>query len=59
MSKEDLDQLRLACKKAVDGWVDTIRAEEALVSPDHSIDRDEARRTHEGYGSARSLQRRA
>jgi hypothetical protein len=37
MSKEDLDQLRLAYKKAVDEWVDTIRAEEALATPDHSI----------------------
>ena len=37
MSKEDLDQLRLAYKKAVDGWVDTIRAEEALATPDHSM----------------------
>jgi hypothetical protein len=37
MSKEDLDQLRLAYKKAVDEWVDTIRAEEALASPDHSM----------------------
>ena len=37
MSKEDLDQLRLAYKKAVDEWVDTIRAEEALATPDHSM----------------------
>ncbi len=37
MSNEDLDQLRLAYKKAVDEWVDTIRAEEALASPDHSM----------------------
>jgi hypothetical protein len=37
MSSEDLDQLRLAYKKAVDEWVDTIRAEEALASPDHSM----------------------
>jgi hypothetical protein len=37
MSKEDLDQLRLAYKKAVDEWVDTIRAEEALASPNHSM----------------------
>jgi len=37
MSKEDLDQLRLAYKKAVDEWVDTIRAEEALATPDHSV----------------------
>jgi len=37
MSKPDLDQLRLAYKKAVDEWVDTIRAEEALATPDHSM----------------------
>lgn len=37
MSKADLDQLRLAYKKAVDGWVDAIRAEEALATPDHSM----------------------
>jgi hypothetical protein len=37
MSKEDLDQLRIAYKNAVDKWVDAIRAEEALATPDHSI----------------------
>jgi hypothetical protein len=37
MSKEDLDQLRLDYKKAVDDWVDTIRAEEALATSDHSM----------------------
>lgn len=37
MSKEDLDQLRLAYKKAVDEWVDAIRLEEALATPDHSM----------------------
>jgi hypothetical protein len=37
MSKEDLDQLRIAYKEAVDEWVDTIRAEEALATPDHSM----------------------
>jgi hypothetical protein len=37
MSKQDLDQLRIAYKNAVDKWVDTIRAEEALATPDHSI----------------------
>jgi hypothetical protein len=36
MSKEDFDQLRLPYKKAVDEWVDTIRAQEALASSDHS-----------------------
>jgi hypothetical protein len=37
MSKVDLDQLRLAYKEAVDEWVETIRAEEALATPDHSM----------------------
>ena len=37
MSKADLDQLRLAYKKAVDEWVDAIRAEEALATADHSM----------------------
>jgi hypothetical protein len=37
MSKEDLDQLRLAYKEAVDEWVNAIRAEEALATPDHSM----------------------
>jgi len=36
-SKEDLDQLRLAYKAAVDAWVETIRAEEALATADHSM----------------------
>ena len=33
----NLDQLRLTYKQAVDEWVDAIRAEEALATPDHSI----------------------
>jgi hypothetical protein len=37
MSQADLDQLRLAYKKATDEWVDSIRAEEALATPDHSM----------------------
>ena len=37
MSNTDLDQLRLAYKKATDEWVDAIRAEEALATPDHSM----------------------
>jgi len=37
MSKADLDQLRHAYKRAVDEWVDAIRAEEALATPDHSM----------------------
>jgi hypothetical protein len=37
MSKAAFDQLRLAYKKAIDEWVDTIRAEEGLATPDHSM----------------------
>jgi hypothetical protein len=37
MSKEDLDQLRSAYKNSIDEWVATIRAEEALATPDHSM----------------------
>lgn len=37
MRKPDLDQLRLAYKKATDEWVETIRAEEALATSDHSM----------------------
>lgn len=37
MNKSNLDQLRLAYKQAVDGWVDAIRAEEALATEDHSM----------------------
>jgi len=37
MSKEDLDQLRVSYKAAVDEWVDAIRAEEALATSDHSM----------------------
>lgn len=37
MSNADLDQLRDAYKKAVDEWVNKIRAEEALATPDHSM----------------------
>jgi hypothetical protein len=37
MSKADIDQLRLDYKKATDEWVNTIRAEEALATPDHSM----------------------
>jgi hypothetical protein len=37
MSTEDLDQLRIDYKNAVDKWVDAIRVEEALATPDHSI----------------------
>ena len=37
MSDRDLDQLRLAYKKAVDDWVASIRTEEALATPNHSM----------------------
>jgi hypothetical protein len=37
MSQSELDQLRHAYKKAVDEWVHTIRAEEALATPNHSM----------------------
>ncbi|MFZ0137276.1 MAG: hypothetical protein WAK89_09470 [Candidatus Sulfotelmatobacter sp.] len=37
MSPADFDQLRLAYKKATDEWVNAIRAEEALATPDHSM----------------------
>jgi hypothetical protein len=32
-----LSELRLAYKRAVDDWVASIRAEEALATPDHSM----------------------
>jgi hypothetical protein len=37
MTQPDLDQLRLAYKQATDAWVEAIRAEEALATPDHSM----------------------
>jgi hypothetical protein len=37
MNKENLDQLRMAYKNAVDAWVKAIRAEEDLATPDHSM----------------------
>jgi hypothetical protein len=37
MSPADIDQLRLAYKKATDEWVDSIRAEEALATSDNSM----------------------
>jgi hypothetical protein len=36
MDKSTLDQLRHAYKEATEKWVHTIRAEEALATPDHS-----------------------
>jgi hypothetical protein len=37
MTNAELSELRLAYKKAVDDWVSTIRAEEALATTDHSM----------------------
>ncbi len=37
MTNAGLSELRLAYKQAVDEWVDAIRAEEALATPDHSM----------------------
>jgi hypothetical protein len=37
MGKAELDQLRLAYKESVDEWVNAIREEEALATPDHSM----------------------
>ena len=37
MSAIDFDQLLSTYKQAVDRWVETIRAEEALATPDHSM----------------------
>jgi hypothetical protein len=36
-STTELDQLRTAYKTATDEWVDAIRAEESLATPDHSM----------------------
>lgn len=37
MSEHDLDHLRFLYKKAVDTWVEAIRAEENLATEDHSM----------------------
>jgi hypothetical protein len=37
MISPDLDELRLAYKKATDEWIDAIRVEEALATVDHSM----------------------
>jgi hypothetical protein len=37
VNETNLDQLRTTYKKCVDAWVDAIRAEEALATPDHSM----------------------
>jgi quinol monooxygenase YgiN len=37
MSNKNLDQLRSLYKKAVEEWIQAIRAEEDLATPDHSM----------------------
>jgi hypothetical protein len=37
MTPSGLSALRLAYKKATDDWVNAIRAEETLATPDHSM----------------------
>jgi hypothetical protein len=37
MNDTNLHDLRLSYKAAVDEWVEAIRAEEALATPDHSM----------------------
>jgi hypothetical protein len=37
MAIAELSELRLAYKTAVDDWVEAIRTEEALATPDHSM----------------------
>jgi hypothetical protein len=37
MENLDFDQLLLNYKQSVDSWIDAIRAEEALATPDHSM----------------------
>jgi hypothetical protein len=61
MSTQDLDQLRIDYKNAVDKWVDTIRAEESLATPDHSMtamERWDDAHFRQSDKGARSLQRR-
>ena len=37
IERSELDRLQAVYKEAVDRWVATIREEEALATPDHSI----------------------
>jgi hypothetical protein len=37
MADLDFDQLLSSYRQAVDRWVDAIRAEESLATPDHSM----------------------
>ena len=41
-NQPELDSLRLAWKTAVDEWVSSIREEEGLATPDHSMNAVEA-----------------
>jgi hypothetical protein len=63
MNTSDLDQLRVSYKKAVDDWVSTIRSEEALATPDHSMTAmekwDEARFTEQDAATRASEAREA
>jgi hypothetical protein len=37
MENEELDKLRFNYKSAVERWIEAIRAEENLVTPEHSM----------------------
>ncbi len=37
MSEANFDELLTEYKQAVDGWIDAIRAEEALATEDHTM----------------------
>lgn len=37
MENAELDKLRFQYKAAVERWIEAIRAEEALATPDHSM----------------------
>jgi hypothetical protein len=53
MNNPDLDQLRIAYKRAIHEWVDTVRAEEALAAADHSmVGMEHFRRIESIYGDA-------
>jgi uncharacterized protein (DUF885 family) len=61
LSTADMDQLRLAYKKATDEWVNSIRAEEELATPDHSMiawERWDAAHFTEQDASAKATQAR-
>lgn len=61
MNASDLDQLRVSYKKAVDDWITTIRSEEALATPDHSMlatEKWDEARFHEQDAEARASEAR-